>query len=712
MTPLRVEREIAGRKLSIETGKFAKQADAAVWIQYGETVLLVTVVTAEPRQGLDFFPLTVDYREKPSAAGKIPGGFFKREGRPTTKEILTMRMIDRPVRPLFPPEFLNEVQIQAFVMSADAENDPDIVAMIGAFAALRISSAPWDGPLGAVRVGRVDGKFILNPTHAEMEYSDMDLVLTGHRETVNMIELGADQVSEEDLAKAMEMGYGVIREVCDLIEELAGQCAKEKTWQAPARDEALYKRIYEKAYPMLIEAKQVVAKQERRDAARAITEQVMQEFCGISPQGEAPAAPAEGLADPHVVAGMLHQVEEQAVTDLAVEQGKRMDGRGPEDIRDIWGEVGLLPRTHGSALFTRGETQALAVTTLGTVSDEQIVDGLVEEYSKKFMLHYNFPPFATGEAKRIGGPGRREIGHGAIGERSLERMLPTPEQFPYTIRIVSDILESNGSSSMATVCAATLSLMDAGVPIRKPVAGISVGMMHKGDKQVLLTDIVGEEDHFGDMDFKVAGTTDGITGIQVDLKIRGLDHETIVKSLARAKQARLAILEKMLGVLAEPRSAISDYAPRILTIRIDPDKIGKVIGPGGKGIKRIEAETGAKIEIEEDGTVLISCVDRKGAETAREEVLKVTEEVQVGRIYTGKVVGVRDFGAFIEILPGTDGLCHISELADGYVKQVSDVVELGDTVRVKVILVDDQGRVKLSRKQALAEESEQTAPST
>jgi polyribonucleotide nucleotidyltransferase len=706
-----VEREIAGRKLSIETGKVAKQADAAVWVQYGETVLLATVVWSTPREGLDFFPLTVDYREKPSAAGKIPGGFFKREGRPTTKEILTMRMIDRPCRPLFPPGFINEVQIQVFVLSADQTNDPDIVAMIAASAALRISSLPWDGPLGAVRVGRVEGKLILNPTHAEMEYSDLDLILAGHQESLNMIELGANQVKEDDLAKAIELGHGAIREVCGLIEELAGKCAKEKTWTPPVRDEELYKKVYVAAYEPLLAAKQTTLKQERGGTVDQAKLKVLQDLCGFSAEGKAPAAPAEGMADPKVVKQFLSEIEEKVVTDLLLVHGKRVDDRGPTDIRPIWGEVGVLPRTHGSALFSRGETQALAVTTLGTVRDEQIIDGLIDEYSKKFMLHYNFPPFATGEVKRIGSPGRREIGHGAIGERSLERMLPAPEQFPYTIRIVSDILESNGSSSMATVCAGTLALMDAGVPITEPVAGISIGMMHKDNKEVLITDILGEEDHFGDMDFKVAGTKNGITGIQVDLKVRGLRQETIVEALERARVARLAILERMLTVLDKPRTTISDHAPRILSVRIDPDKIGKVIGPGGKGIKRIEAETGANIEIEEDGTVLISCVDRKGAENARDEVLKVTEEVQIGRLYTGKVVGIRDFGAFIEVLPGTDGLCHVSELADGYVKQVSDVVQLGDTVRVKVIAIDDQGRVKLSRKQALQDESEQTAPS-
>jgi polyribonucleotide nucleotidyltransferase len=714
MTPLRVEREIAGRKLSIETGKVARQADAATWVQYGDTIVLATVVWAEPREGLDFFPLTVDYREKPSAAGKIPGGFFKREGRPSTKEILTMRMIDRPCRPLFPKDFVNEVQIQVFVMSADQENDPDIVAMIATSAALRISSLPWDGPIGAVRVGRVEGKFILNPTHAQMEYSDLDLILAGHAESINMIELGADQISEADLAGAIQLGHGVIGQVCELIEDLASKCAKEKVWTPPVRDEDLYRKVYEKAYEPLLAAKQIPLKQKRGDAVAAVYEQVLRELCGIQPGGAVPAAPAaagQTLPDPKVVGQFLSEVEEKAVRDLLLVHGKRVDDRGPTDIRPIWGEVGVLPRTHGSALFSRGETQALAVATLGTVGDEQIIDGLVEEYSKKFMLHYNFPPFATGEVKRIGAPSRREIGHGAIGERSLERILPSPDKFPYTIRIVSDILESNGSSSMATVCAGTLSLMDAGVPIKEPVAGISIGMMHNEQKEVLLTDILGEEDHFGDMDFKVAGTRAGITGIQVDLKIRGLRYETIVQTLERARQARLAILDRMREVLDKPRPTISDYAPRILTVRIDPDKIGKVIGPGGKGIKRIEQETGATIEIEEDGTVLISCVDRKGAEQARDEVLKVTEEVQIGRLYTGKVVGIRDFGAFIEVLPGTDGLCHISELADGYVKTVNDVVQLGDTVRVKVIAIDEQGRVKLSRKQALKEESEQTAGS-
>jgi polyribonucleotide nucleotidyltransferase len=711
MTPVKVEREIAGRKLILETGKVAKQADAAVWAQYGETVVLATVVWAAPREGIDFFHLTVDYREKPSAAGKIPGGFFKREGRPTTKEILTMRMIDRPSRPLFPQGFINEVQIQAFVMSADQNNDPDILAMIASSAALRISSLPWEGPLGAVRVGRIEGKFIFNPTHGEMEYSDLDLVLAGHGEAINMLELGANQINEEDLGSAILQGHEIIKQVCELIEELAGQSAKEKTWTPPPRDEALYQRVYDKTYKALLEAKKTAEKQKRNEVVDAVHQQVLQDLCGLMPDGKlAPGAPAEGLADPKVVNQFLSEIEEKVVADLLLIHGKRPDGRGPTDIRPIWGEVGVLSRTHGSALFSRGETQALAVTTLGTVRDEQIVDGLIDEYSKKFMLHYNFPPFATGEVKRIGAPGRREIGHGAIGERSLERVLPTPEQFPYTIRIVSDILESNGSSSMATVCAGTLSLMDAGVPITEPVAGISIGMMHNDTREVLITDILGEEDHFGDMDFKVAGTRKGITGIQVDLKIRGLRHEVIVQALQRAKEARMLILDRMLSILPASRPAISDHAPRILTIRIDPDKIGKVIGPGGKGIKRIEAETGATIEIEEDGSVLIACVDRKGAEQARDEVLKVTEEVQIGRIYTGKVVGIRDFGAFIEILPGTDGLCHVSELADGYVKQVGDVIQLGDTVRVKVILIDDQGRVKLSRKQALKEESEQTAP--
>jgi len=703
----KVEREIAGRTLSLQTGTVARQADAAVWVQYGETVVLVTVVRAEPREGIDFFPLTVDYREKSYAAGKFPGGFFKREGRPTIKEILTMRMIDRPARPLFPKGFVDEVQIQAIVLSADQENDPDIIAMIGASAALRISSLPWDGPLGAVRVGMVDEKLLINPTHAQLEYSDLDMVLAGHREAINMIEVGAREISEEKLAEAIQYGHEQIQLICDLIDELAEQCGKEKVWTTPQRDEQLYNRLYERAYEPFLQAKQIPEKQARAEAVEKVYEEVTQEFCGSAENASRPEA-AE-LPDAHLVATYLSEIEGQVVNDLLLKHGKRVDGRSPEQIRPIFCQVQTLPRTHGSALFVRGETQALVVTTLGTVRDEQIVDGLIEEYSKKFMLHYNFPPFCTGEVRRIMGPSRREIGHGALAERSLERILPSPEEFPYTIRVVSDILESNGSSSMASVCGATLSLMDAGVPIVRPVAGISIGMMHDEQKQILLTDIVGEEDHYGDMDFKVAGTEQGITGVQLDLKIRGLSQDLVVQALQRAREARLEILEKMRAVIDKPRPQISEYAPRILTISIDPDKIGKVIGPGGKGIRRIEQETGATIEIEDDGTVIISSIGREGAERARAEVEKVVEEVQIGKIYTGKVVGIRDFGAFIEILPGTDGLCHISELAEGYVKQVSDVVQVGDMVQVKVIAIDEQGRVKLSRKQALKETASQPA---
>jgi len=714
MAVFKVEREIGGKILSIETGKVAKQADAAVVVRYADTVVLVTVVWAEPAEGLDFFPLTVDYREKTYAAGKFPGGFYKREGRPTTKEILTMRMIDRPVRPLFPKGFRNEVQIQAMVLSADQQHDPDILAMIGASAALRISSLPWDGPIGAVRVGRIDGQLIVNPTHSQLEYSDLDMVLAGHADAINMIEVGAREIPENELADAIVWGHGYIKQICELIEDLASRCAKEKTWTPLEKDEELWRKLYERAYQRFVEAKALKSKQERQQATEKVYEDVLQEFCGLG-DAEAAVPAAESpqvLADPRTVTEYLGQIEATVVQEMVLRQGRRVDGRGPKDLREITCEVGILPRTHGSALFTRGETQALVVTTLGTVQDEQIIDGLTEEYSKKFMLHYNFPPFCTGEVRRIGAPSRREIGHGALAERSLEGILPSPEKFPYTIRVVSDILESNGSSSMASVCGATLSLMDAGVPITRPVAGISIGMMHDDNTEVLLTDIVGEEDHFGDMDFKIAGTEKGITGVQLDLKIRGLRHDLLVKAFQQAREARMQILEKMLQTIDKPRPTISEHAPRILTMRIDPDKIGKVIGPGGKGIKRIEQETGATVEIEEDGTIIISSIGRESAERAREEIKKVTEEVQVGKIYTGKVVGVRDFGAFIEILPGTDGLCHISELADGYVRDVTDVVKIGDTVKVKVIAIDEQGRVKLSRRQALKEEGQEATPSS
>ncbi len=699
MSTCKVETQIGEHTLSLETGRLAKQAHGAVVVQYGDTVVMAAAATADPRPGLDFFPLQVDYREKTYAAGKFPGGFFKREGRPTQKEILTMRMTDRPIRPLFPKEFIDEVQIHTIVLSADLENEPDVLAMVGASAALAVSKIPFEGPTGSVRVGRVDGKFIVNPTYSEQENSDLDLVLAGHAGGVNMIEVGARELPEDVVAGAIEFGYAEIKKIIALINELVEKYGRpEIEWTAPEPNTDLIAKVEEMAAAELREAKGIAGKQERNEAVEATKTRVLDT---LSPE-DADDPPFERNA----VKACFHDLEEKVIRDLIMTTRKRSDGRGPEDIREISGEVSVLPRTHGSAVFARGETQALVVTTLGTVRDEQIIDGLTEEYSKKFMLHYNFPPFSVGEVRRIMGPGRREIGHGALAERSLEAILPSPDDFPYTIRLVSEIYESNGSSSMASVCGGTLALMDAGVPIVQPVAGISIGMISTDDDYILITDILGEEDHFGDMDFKVAGSQRGITGVQVDLKMRAISQELIVEVLERAKQARMQILKTMLGTLPRPREEISRHAPRIMTIRIPVDKIGKLIGPGGKGIKKIEADTGARLEIEDDGTVYISCLSADGAEGAREMVEAVTEELKVGKIYTGRVSTVKEFGAFIEVIPGQDGLCHISELADDYVKSVDDVCKIGDELRVKVIAIDEQGRVKLSRKAALKEEGE------
>ena len=693
----KVETEIGGRTLSLESGRLAKLAHGSVLVQYGDTVVLAAACTADPRPGLDFFPLQVDYREKTQAAGKFPGGFFKREGRPTQKEILTMRMIDRPMRPLFPKEFVDEVQIHTSVLAADLENDPDILAMVAASASVAISKLPWDGPTGSVRVGRVEGKFILNPTHGQMEFSDLDLVLAGHADGVNMIEIGARELSDEVVADAIAFGFESIKKIVKLIDELVAKCGQPTVWKAPEPNAELIDRVNKLAASELREAKAIVGKQERNEKVDGVKARVFDE---LSPK-DAKAPPFERNA----VKAALHDLEEEVIRELIL-SGKRSDGRGmgETEIRPLECEVAVLPRVHGSAIFSRGETQALVVTTLGTVRDEQIVDGLIEEYSKKFMLHYNFPPYSVGEVRRIMGPGRREIGHGSLAERSLEAVLPSPDVFPYTIRLVSDILESNGSSSMASVCGGTLALMDAGVPITQPVAGISIGMVADGDKRVMFTDILGEEDHFGDMDFKVAGTQRGITGVQLDLKTRALSQEIIVEVLARAKAARMEILKQMLKAIPRPRAAISDHAPRILTIHIPPDKIGKLIGPGGKGIKKIEADTGAKVEIEDDGTVYVSCLSMEAAERAQSMVEAVTAEVKVGKTYTGRVTTIKDFGAFIEVTPGQDGLCHISELSDGYIKSVEEVCKIGDTLKVKVINIDDHGRVKLSRKAVLQDE--------
>jgi polyribonucleotide nucleotidyltransferase len=691
----KVERAVGASVLSIETGKVAKQAAGAAVVRYGDTVVLGTVVTADPRPGVDFFPLSVDYREKMSAAGKFPGGFFKREGRPTTKEVLTSRLIDRPIRPLFPDGYMNEVQIQVLVLATDMQNDPDVVGLVSAAAALAVSPTPFCGPIAGVRVGRVDGKFVVNPTVAQLEYSDLDMVVSGHIDAVTMIEVGCRELSESDIADAVEFGHrnGIVP-ICEMLKELERQVAPVRTWEPPPPDTAFLDEIRAKVLDDLRAAQQIVGKQERNEVVKAIYERTVAEYC---PEG----VPNPPRTKDQVLAA-VSAVERRLIRDLILDQEKRPDGRKLDAIRKITCEVGWLPRVHGSALFTRGETQAMVTCTLGTTRDEQVIDDLLEEYSKKFMVHYNFPPFSVGEVRRIGAPGRREIGHGALAERALEAVLPGPEQFAYTIRLVSDILESNGSSSMASVCGGSLALMDAGVPIAGAVSGISIGLVMEDDgRYKLLADIIGAEDHYGDMDFKVSGTRKGITGVQLDIKASGLPSRIMREALALARRCRLEILDRMDQVIDRPRPEISQYAPRLLTIKINPEKIGKLIGPGGKSVKAIQTETGAQIDIEDDGTVVISCLDAAGAERALEMVQRITEDVQVGRIYEGRVMSIKDFGAFIEIQEGQDGLCHISELDDNYVRTVSDVVKIGDRVKVKVIAIDDQGRVKLSRKAAL-----------
>lgn len=693
----RVEKKIGAGTLSIETGKIAKQAHGAVVVQYGETIVLVTATTAPPRsEDIDFFPLSVDYREKYSAAGKFPGGFMKREGRPSTKEILTARKIDRPIRPLFPDGYLNEVQVLANVFSADQENDPDVLAMIGASAALSISKIPFLGPLGACRVSRVNGEFIVFPTHAQREKSEFNLILAGRKEAINMIEVDAKQVSEAVAAEGVGAAHEVVGQICDLIIELQGQCGVDKEIELVEIDEDILAEVRDKIADKLTEANQIPVKSERSKAVKEIRDAVTEEYF-----------PSEGDAKPRCAPGILKRilgkVEKEVVRKLLLE-GKRPDGRSYTEIRPISCEVGILPRAHGSALFTRGETQALTSLTLGTVRDEQIIDGLQKEYGQKFMLHYNFPPSSVGEVRFIRGPGRREIGHGALAEKALEQVRPSSEDFPYTVKLISDITESNGSSSMASVCGGSLALMDAGVPIKKAVAGISIGMVGEGDKYELLTDIAGDEDHYGDMDFKVAGTADGITAIQLDIKAEGLAQDIMVEALERARTARLELLNIMNETISESRAELSEYAPKMAIIKIDPEFIGKIIGPGGAVVKGIQEQTGTKVEIEEDGTITISCVGGDGHLEARDIIEAMVTPPQVGRIYKlAKVVSVKDFGVFVEISPGTEGLCHISELSDGYVKSVEEVCHVGDQIPVKLLAVDQQGRLRLSRKAALAE---------
>ena len=694
VNPARVECQFGGRTLTLETGKLAKQAHGAVLVTYGETSVLVAAVEGSPIPGRDFFPLQVEYRERTYAAGKFPGGFIKRETRPSTKETLTSRLIDRPSRPLFPTNYFNEVQIHCTVISSDRENDADMLALIGTSAALHVSHIPFLKPYGGLRLGRVNGELIVLPTATQMEESDLDLIVAATRDAVCMIEGFAREMPEQEMGDAIMEAHKQCAVLIDAIEQLrteAGQGPKVLPPAAP--DNPLAEELYAKYGTTYREKYLTKGKKERNAALDELKDEVKKVYV---PEGE--TNPKWTAAQ---VSSAMSVLRERVFREITL-GGTRIDGRAPKDLRNLSGEVAVLPRTHGTAVFQRGETQALVVVTLGTVADEQKVDGLQDEYSKKFYLDYNFPPYSVGECKPIRGPGRREIGHGMLAERSLKAVIPPPTRFPYTIRLVSEILESNGSSSMASVCGGTLALMDAGVPIKRPVAGISVGLVMEKDNFTLLTDIQGDEDHYGDMDFKVAGTQKGVTGIQLDIKVDGVNEAIVRGALEQAKEGRLQILKVMLATLSAPRKDISRWAPRLIQLKINPEMIGKLIGPGGKMIRAIQEETGAKIDIEDDGTVSIASADAESVEAARRMVEGLTAEVKVGAVYDGKVISIKEFGAFIEIAPGRDGLCHVSELDSGFVQRPEDVVQIGDKVQVKVIAIDDQGRVKLSRKALLA----------
>jgi polyribonucleotide nucleotidyltransferase len=692
----KVELDFYGRPLSIEIGRVAKQADGAALVRYGETVVLVTAVAAkELKLDTDFFPLTVDYQEKTFAAGKIPGGFFKREGRPSEKEILTCRLIDRSIRPLFADGLRCETQVIATVLSADRENDPDVVAMLGASAALHVSDIPFNGPLAGVRIGRVGGNWVMNPTQSELDESSVDIFLSGSRDAIVMVEGGAQMVPEEDILEALFAGHEAIQPLIQIQEEIRREIGKPKR-QVPLAelDHGVVRRVEELALGKLKQALEIPEKLERYKRIAEVKNEVV-----VTAVEEFPEKQKD-------IKGAFEELKRKVFRGLVIERERRIDGRGLRDIRPIACEVEVLPRTHGSALFTRGETQALVVTTLGTTSDEQRVDALLGEHFKKFMLHYNFPPFSVGEVRFLRGPGRREIGHGNLAERALIPVLPPEEDFPYTIRIVSEILESNGSTSMATVCGGSLSLMDAGVPVAAPVAGIAMGLIKEGEHVRVLSDILGDEDHLGDMDFKVAGTAAGVTSLQMDIKISGVNREVMRQALHQAREGRLHILNIMNATLPEARTNVSGHAPRIITLKVKPDKIREIIGPGGKVIRGIIEATGVKIDVEDDGTVRIASVDEAASKKAIEMVQRIAAEAEVGKIYKGTVRKIVEFGAFVEILPGTDGLIHISQLAPERVRKVSDVLKEGDEVMVKVLEIDRQGKIRLSRKEALQETSQ------
>jgi len=700
----KVTAKIGGNEISIETGKIARLADGAVIVTCGDTTVLVSAVSAlAVKEGQDFFPLTVDYREKAAAAGKFPGGYFKREGRPTEKETLTSRMIDRPLRPLFPKGYFYDTQIISILLSADGQNDPDILALNGASAALSISDIPFAGPIGAVRVGRVNGEFVANPTHDERAQSDLDLVYVGTENDVIMIEGSAKEMPEAEFIKALEFAHGYAREMIRIQKELAAMAGRPKREAALLKvDQELLDIAYRVAGDRIEEALYTEGKMARAKAVDGLREEVKTAIQEKHPE-----------TDPFAISQAFDYVQKKAFRVSILEKQKRVDGRGYSDLRPISCEVSVLPRAHGSAIFQRGETQALALATLAPIEEAQMIDAYGGgEQSKRFILHYNFPPFSVGETGRTGAPGRREIGHGALAERSLEPVVPSENEFRYAIRVSSEIMESNGSTSMASVCGGMLALMDAGVPMKGMVAGISIGLVTEAgdDKQLkryeLLTDIIGSEDHFGDMDFKLCGTDAGVTGFQLDLKLPGIRHDIMAEAIQRAKEARSRILEIMRSTLDKPRSELSKYAPRIETIKINPEKIGALIGPGGKTIKGIVAETGAEINIEDDGSVHIYATTGESMARAKEIIGGMTREIEIGQTYQGRVVTTKEFGAFVEVFPGKDGLVHISELADFRVKRTEDVVKVGDVIWVRCIGIDDKGRVKLSRKAALKERAE------
>lgn len=693
------EIELGGRLFSIETGRYAKQANGSVMVRYGDTMVLVTAVAAsEAKEGLDYFPLQVEYREKTSAAGKFPGGYIKREGRPTEKEILSSRLCDRPIRPLFPESFNNETQVVAMVMSYDGENDPDVLAACGASAALAISDIPFDGPMAEVRIGRLNGELVVNPTHEQIKLSDIELVVAGTADSIMMVEGESKEVSEQELLDALKFAQQEIKKIVDLQNQLRSEAGKAK-WviEEKSVDANLKKDVYELAEAKFKEiVYSILAKEERSAKNKELSEFVKQALAEKYPEQE------------KVIGEILHDMEKDLMRERILKEGIRLDGRNTTQVRPITIELGTLPRTHGSALFTRGETQSLTNVTLGTKDDEQTVDGLLEEYSKKFYLQYNFPPFSVGEVGRMTGVGRREIGHGNLAERSLKQVLPADDVFPYTVRIISDILESNGSSSMATVCAGSLALMDAGVPVTKAVSGIAMGLVKEGNDYAILTDILGNEDHLGDMDFKVAGTSDGITGFQMDIKIQGISFEIMEKALHQAKEGRMHILGKMDEAISKPKDALSPYAPRLITMNVATDQIGLIIGPGGKTIQGMQRLFGVNINIEDDGTIHIASPNKENAQQAKDYIKKLTATPEVGEIYDGVVTKIADFGAFVEILPGKEGLLHISEIDNKRVNKVSDYLKVGDKITVKLLKVEN-GKFSLSRRKLLTEAAEKEA---